>query len=88
MQQEIVINYDKGRVWVNIRHCRMSNTRIYFYGKISDDGLYRLGSFILAENFTSGAKLVVEYVSIGYKALVIVLLHFKHKKIFYNPANS
>ena len=42
----------------------------------------------MAEIFTSGAKLVVEYVSIGYKASVIVLLHFKHKKIFYNPANS
>ena len=58
------------------------------YGKKSDDGLYGLGSFILAENFTSGSKLVVTYVSIGYKASVIVLLHFKHKKIFYNPANS
>ena len=63
----------------------MSNRRIYFYGKILDDGLYGLGSFILAENFTSGAELVVEYVSIGYKASVIVLLHFKHKEIFHHP---
>jgi len=39
----------------------------------------------MAEIFTSGAELVVEYVSICYKASVRVLLHFKHKKIFYNP---